>query len=75
MRKLAITDDGAVYSRDEGGCILCPLTMAASGEVEQCDTACAWFRKDVERASRSGEPERWVERAYCGDKLIGEIVE
>ena len=56
----------------DGGTIWCPMSGGES--FLGCFQTCAWFRIETEYPStaRDGDPkERY---AYCGDKLIGEVV-
>lgn len=71
MRKVKIIGNSVELAGDKIEAISCPLDHNHL-KTGFCIANCAWFRKA--RTIGTKENPRKLQ-AYCGDKLIGEIVE
>ena len=73
MRKVKIKNMAVEFAKSNYN-LICPMSFNAA-EEEYCRTGCAWFRINEEHEYETVSNSRIVKRCYCGEKLIGELVD
>ena len=73
MRKVKIKNM-AVEFAESNFTLYCPMSFNAPEGHDYCFTGCAWFRITEEHKYKTVSNSRIIKNCYCGDKLIGELV-
>lgn len=66
MRKIRITTAKRQLEMDDNTILICPV-QTGGGYLHLCTEKCAWFRVKALSTDRK-------KQAFCGDRLIGELI-